>query len=288
MFDPYGKVTVLDGNGTPRTVNESLYGNPWTFTGRRLDGETGLMYFRNRMYETGLGRFVSRDPWRTSEDEPSAADGYPDGWSLYGAYFLPLRTDPSGLMALNGNHQCECWDLEARPFGGGDNSMKFRNLGRGANAPTQTDNFTYQDPDTGALGMKLPKLRFDLRACFASDAACCPEDVLVQFNVYLDPSNPRPKRGSKWYEDPDAIPFAGGLQKAMPGLSVKTSIMPDPVTAQPFTNKRTTHVIPANIKNGECGRWITISFISLKKGQTIWVEMYKGTDLCKLLKIPVL
>jgi RHS repeat-associated protein len=53
---------VLDGNGTPRTVNESLYGNPWTFTGRRLDQETGLMYFRNRMYDTGLGRFIGRDP----------------------------------------------------------------------------------------------------------------------------------------------------------------------------------------------------------------------------------
>jgi RHS repeat-associated protein len=55
-------VTVLDGNGTPRTVNESLYGNPWTFTGRRLDGETGLMQYRERMYDTGLGRFISRDP----------------------------------------------------------------------------------------------------------------------------------------------------------------------------------------------------------------------------------
>jgi RHS repeat-associated protein len=71
-YDPYGKATVLDGNGTPRTVNESLYGNPWTFTGRRLDGETGLMYFRNRMYETGLGRFIGRDPI-----------GYADGLGLY-------------------------------------------------------------------------------------------------------------------------------------------------------------------------------------------------------------
>ena len=62
MFAPYGKVTVLDANGTPRTVNESAYGNPWTFTGRRLDQETGLMQFRARMYSPDLGRFVSRDP----------------------------------------------------------------------------------------------------------------------------------------------------------------------------------------------------------------------------------
>jgi len=89
MFDPYGKVTVLDGNGTPRTVNESLYGNPWTFTGRRLDQETGLMYFRNRMYSTELGRFVGRDPI-----------GYRGGLSLYDLGGSVTGTiDPLGLEA---------------------------------------------------------------------------------------------------------------------------------------------------------------------------------------------
>jgi RHS repeat-associated protein len=89
MFDPYGRVTVLDENGNPRTVNESLYGNPWTFTGRRLDGETGLMQFRNRMYSVDLGSFVSRDPI-----------GFVDGLSLYRAYFVPLYTDPTGLWEI--------------------------------------------------------------------------------------------------------------------------------------------------------------------------------------------
>jgi len=60
-YDPYGKVKVLAANGvTVRTV--SAVGNPWTFTGRRLDGETGLMYYRARMYDVGLGRFIKRDP----------------------------------------------------------------------------------------------------------------------------------------------------------------------------------------------------------------------------------
>jgi RHS repeat-associated protein len=82
-------VTVLDGNGTPRTVNESLYGNPWTFTGRRLDQETGLMYFRFRYYDTGLGRFIGRDPL-----------GYVDGANMYQYCFSdPLNfTDPFGLF----------------------------------------------------------------------------------------------------------------------------------------------------------------------------------------------
>lgn len=45
---------------TVRTA--SLYGNPWTFTGRRLDSETGLMYYRARYYSVELGRFIGRDP----------------------------------------------------------------------------------------------------------------------------------------------------------------------------------------------------------------------------------
>jgi RHS repeat-associated protein len=89
MYDSYGKVTVLEPNG--ETVrNVSLYGNPWTFNGRRLDSETGLMYYRNRMYSANLGRFVSRDPI-----------GYADGASLYSAYYVPNGLDPLGLLRVS-------------------------------------------------------------------------------------------------------------------------------------------------------------------------------------------
>lgn len=50
-------------------VAASVVGNPWTFTGRRLDGETGLMYYRARMFDTGLGRFVGRDPIESIENK---------------------------------------------------------------------------------------------------------------------------------------------------------------------------------------------------------------------------
>jgi RHS repeat-associated protein len=50
--DPYGRPSLL----------ESKVGNSYLFTGRRLDGETGLYYYRARYYNPQTGRFRQRDP----------------------------------------------------------------------------------------------------------------------------------------------------------------------------------------------------------------------------------
>jgi RHS repeat-associated protein len=36
--------------------------NPFTYTAREEERETGLMYYRNRFYDPGMGRFLSEDP----------------------------------------------------------------------------------------------------------------------------------------------------------------------------------------------------------------------------------
>jgi uncharacterized protein RhaS with RHS repeats len=48
-YDAYGERTVLAANGTTVLVG-SNYGNQVGFTGRYLDSETGLYYFRARYY----------------------------------------------------------------------------------------------------------------------------------------------------------------------------------------------------------------------------------------------
>ena len=84
-YDAYGQRTVLAADGvTTRTA--SLHGNQVGFTGRYLDKETGLWYFRYRYYSGSLGRFIGRDPV-----------GYINGSSLYNAYFAVHGTDPFGL-----------------------------------------------------------------------------------------------------------------------------------------------------------------------------------------------
>ncbi|NQU22542.1 MAG: hypothetical protein HQ567_14790 [Candidatus Nealsonbacteria bacterium] len=77
-YDPYGKVSILNGGSEDEDGDEwtledsdgegqdgdgvSDYHNPYLYTGRRLDEETGLQYSRARYYHATLGRFMQRDP----------------------------------------------------------------------------------------------------------------------------------------------------------------------------------------------------------------------------------
>ncbi|MCZ7644518.1 MAG: RHS repeat-associated core domain-containing protein [Planctomycetota bacterium] len=69
-YDAYGKATIITGAGTDTTWftsddvtgSATAIGNPFFYTGQRLDPETGLMYYKNRYYSVDLGRFVGRDP----------------------------------------------------------------------------------------------------------------------------------------------------------------------------------------------------------------------------------
>ncbi|MHA6287165.1 RHS repeat-associated core domain-containing protein [Maricaulis sp. CAU 1757] len=78
LYTPFGVELVGDEAG-----------NPFRYTGRRFDAETGLYYYRARYYDADLGRFLQVDPV-----------GYADQWNLY-AYVgnNPLNaTDPTGMI----------------------------------------------------------------------------------------------------------------------------------------------------------------------------------------------
>lgn len=72
LYDAYGVRTVFnaDTNGVVHfggddivsTGGASSFCNPFGFTGRQLDSESGLYYYRNRYLSPEQGRFVSRDP----------------------------------------------------------------------------------------------------------------------------------------------------------------------------------------------------------------------------------
>lgn len=88
VTDNTGAVVEKDGYGV-YGESASLTGNPYRFTGRRLDPETGLYYYRARYYSASLGRFMQNDPI-----------GYDGGDNLY-AYVGndPINlNDPTGLL----------------------------------------------------------------------------------------------------------------------------------------------------------------------------------------------
>jgi RHS repeat-associated protein len=84
QYDPFGAIRSQTGSVT----------NPYRFTGREYDSESGLYSYRTRYYDTGTGRFVTKDLWRGFIGVPHSLNKY--------AYVLnnPVRfVDPLGMVA---------------------------------------------------------------------------------------------------------------------------------------------------------------------------------------------
>ena len=71
-------------------VTQSAVGNPYLYTGREYDPESGLYFYRARHYDPVTGRFLQRDPL-----------GYVDGLSAYeyGRGAPSTRIDALGLQS---------------------------------------------------------------------------------------------------------------------------------------------------------------------------------------------
>jgi RHS repeat-associated protein len=99
-YDGLGSVVALSdaGGDTVQVYEYSAFGwvaasdpnhaNPFLFTGRRFDAETGLYYYRARYYNPHIGRFLQTDPI-----------GYAGGlnWYAYCGNNPTVLVDPWGL-----------------------------------------------------------------------------------------------------------------------------------------------------------------------------------------------
>jgi RHS repeat-associated protein len=59
FYDSFGDLTVSTGS----------FGNPFQYTGRDFDPETGLRYYRARYYDPATGRFLSEDLIRFQSED---------------------------------------------------------------------------------------------------------------------------------------------------------------------------------------------------------------------------
>jgi RHS repeat-associated protein len=83
---------TYDTFGRIQTQTHPEVGDRFGFTGRELDSEIGLYYYRARYYDPRIGRFLSQDPACFKSDD----------WNLY-RYVAndPInRTDPTGRFAI--------------------------------------------------------------------------------------------------------------------------------------------------------------------------------------------
>ena len=81
-YSAFGEETIFNAEG--QSIADSQVGNPWRFACKRVDPETGWIYFGQRYYDPEIGRWTTPDP-----------AGFVDGPNLY-AY---LHHNP--LMAFD-------------------------------------------------------------------------------------------------------------------------------------------------------------------------------------------
>lgn len=91
-YEDFGRSRVLDPSGAPRAG--SALGNRWRFTGRELDPESGLYWYRTRYYDPRAGRFTGRDTIGIWGDAANVGNGYTYVANNPGSWVDPFGLDP--------------------------------------------------------------------------------------------------------------------------------------------------------------------------------------------------
>jgi RHS repeat-associated protein len=111
-YDIHGEPYVFDGAGSP--LGGSAISNPYLYTGRRYDPESGNYSFRARLYAPWIGRFLQMDP-----------TGYTAGMNLYASYFMAKDSiHYVKLDSLTSQSAVPCYRIRNIPIGGGRNSIR--------------------------------------------------------------------------------------------------------------------------------------------------------------------
>lgn len=116
-YDDYGRAvdptTLNPIAGTPSGI-----GNPYLFTGRRLDPETGWYYYRTRYLDPLSGRFTTRDSIGTWGDEVSLGNAFAFAGSNPWTYGDPFGMFCDDLCSPEGSiGNCRVTGIATVPIG---------------------------------------------------------------------------------------------------------------------------------------------------------------------------
>jgi RHS repeat-associated protein len=119
---------------------------PYAYTGREYDAETGLYYYRARYYDSGTGRFVNRDPVVGIMVSPQTLNRY-----VYVTNNPVRYVDPSGLSKADGDRSGGVYD-----FGIGIPALLVISLNVGVRIDLQTGWQFYSSDSVGfSAGISL-------------------------------------------------------------------------------------------------------------------------------------
>ncbi|WP_195155566.1 RHS repeat-associated core domain-containing protein, partial [Candidatus Protochlamydia phocaeensis] len=85
-YTAFGEETILNANG--QDIAASQVGNPWRYASKRVDPETGWIYFGRRYYDPEIGRWTTPDPLGFADGPNRYAYLHHNPLSAFDAYGL--------------------------------------------------------------------------------------------------------------------------------------------------------------------------------------------------------
>ena len=232
------------GNRTASTAADFRFG----YTGRELDTETGLYYYRARYYDSGLGRFISEDPVGFSAGDTNLyryVNNSPTNWTD------PTGTTISGWLddALNGVDSFVAGFANVVSFGLTNKIREVLPKGAGKIAKLNQEGLLYNLGTGAGLIASLALNPAGAGASIAKGFAAGYQTVGIAYGALESTGNILSGRGSAWDALnllPVALHVGGAFRHGGVGAAASENVS---VSVAESQQARASSSIRANIDN---------------------------------------